>query len=214
MRKLPVVLICRRRHALRHTPDTSHIDAVPPPHEGRFAIVTNVGSGMRWTRQHQLTSDVAGVRRSRVVLTPRRWCQGGGGNSADDGGKKARSPGRARNKPLKPLRRKRRVNPAEPVVTTLVCSLHFAREAAGAVSARRFLRPLFSEGSCYAYLGRTASRERLVISRRHCEEQRDEAIPTFLSFRGDANGSAKRGPMTSSASSPESRDSPMCNCTS
>jgi hypothetical protein len=23
---------------------------VPPPHEGRFAIVTNVGSGMRWTR--------------------------------------------------------------------------------------------------------------------------------------------------------------------
>src|SRR6195256_2494065 len=33
-------------------------------------------------------------RRSRVVLTPRRWCQVGG--NADDGGKKARSPGRAR----------------------------------------------------------------------------------------------------------------------
>jgi hypothetical protein len=224
MSKLPVVLICRRQHALRHTPDTSHIDAVPPPHEGRFAIVTNVGSGMRWTRQHQLTSDVAGVRRSRVVLTPRRWCQGGGGDvgpngpdtplSAGDGDKKARSPGRVRRKPLKPLRRKRRVNPVKPVVTALVCSLHFAREAAGAASSRRFLHPLFSEGSCHAYLGRTASRERLVISRRHCEEQRDEAIPTFPSFRGDANGSAKRGPMTSSASSPESRDSPMCNCTS
>src|SRR5258708_37248525 len=38
-------------------------------------------------------------RRSRVVLTPRRWCQVGGSNSADDGGKRARSPGRARNKP-------------------------------------------------------------------------------------------------------------------
>src|SRR3981189_1314438 len=52
-------------------------------------------------------------RRSRVVLTPRRWRQGGGGNSADDGGKKARSPGRARRKPLKPLRRECRVNPVD-----------------------------------------------------------------------------------------------------
>jgi hypothetical protein len=43
-------------------------------------------------------------RRSRVVLTPRRRRQIGGGNSADDGDNKARSPGRARRKPLKPLR--------------------------------------------------------------------------------------------------------------
>jgi hypothetical protein len=34
-----------------------------------------------------------------VVLMPRRWHQVGGSNSAGDGGKKARSPGRARNKP-------------------------------------------------------------------------------------------------------------------
>ena len=39
------------------------------------------------------------VRQNRVVLTPRRWCQVGGSHSAGDGGKKARSPGRARNKP-------------------------------------------------------------------------------------------------------------------
>src|SRR5882672_8765303 len=54
------------------------------------------------------------VRRSRVVLTPRCWrqvrgvCVGPTGLrqdiSADDGGKRARSPGRARRKPLKPLR--------------------------------------------------------------------------------------------------------------
>ena len=31
-------------------------------------------------------------RQRRVVLTPRRWCQVGGGNSADDGVNKARSP--------------------------------------------------------------------------------------------------------------------------
>jgi hypothetical protein len=54
------------------------------------------------------------VRRSRVVLTPRCWRQVCGVASAQpgldktisasDGGKQARSPGRARNKPLKPLR--------------------------------------------------------------------------------------------------------------
>src|ERR1700704_5733813 len=54
------------------------------------------------------------VRRSRVVLTPRRWRQVCGvasaqpgldkTSSASDGGKQARSPGRARRKPLKPLR--------------------------------------------------------------------------------------------------------------
>src|SRR6476661_10910490 len=49
-------------------------------------------------------------RRSRVVLTPRRWRQVGGNNSADDGGKRARSPGRARSKPLKPLRGESRLN--------------------------------------------------------------------------------------------------------
>jgi hypothetical protein len=43
-----------------------------------------------------------------VVLTPRRWRQVGDDAShhADDGGNKARSPGRARRKPLKPLRMK------------------------------------------------------------------------------------------------------------
>ena len=63
------------------------------PTEGRFAIVTDVGPGMRWTRQRFARDGVAGqverlvsdrqraderccsVRRSRVVLTPRRWRQ-------------------------------------------------------------------------------------------------------------------------------------------
>src|SRR5579863_7814925 len=47
---------------------------------------------------------------------------------ADDGDNKARSPGRARRKPLKPLRREGRAT-GEPVVTTLVCSFYFACEA-------------------------------------------------------------------------------------
>src|SRR5229473_7100675 len=53
-----------------------------------------------------------------------------------------RSPGRARNKPLKPLRGECRVYSGGPVVTMLVCHFTFAREAAGASSTRRSLRPL------------------------------------------------------------------------
>src|SRR6195256_4929480 len=40
--------------------------------------------------------------------------------SADDGGKRARSPGRARNKPLKPLRAGMPGDPGGPVATTRV----------------------------------------------------------------------------------------------
>jgi hypothetical protein len=79
-------------------PNQFYIPCRPRPHKGRFAIVTNVGLGMRWTRVARLTSALSCGRRSRVVLTPRRWRQVGGGNSTRDGGNKARSPGRARNK--------------------------------------------------------------------------------------------------------------------
>src|SRR5438034_8183552 len=64
--------------------------------------------------QQRADEGCCSVRRSRVVLTPRRWRQVRGWQvgptgrglaiSADDGGKQARSPGRARRKPLKPLR--------------------------------------------------------------------------------------------------------------
>jgi hypothetical protein len=44
--------------------------AIPAHTEGRFAIVTDVGQGMRWTRAALLTRALACGRRSRVVLTP------------------------------------------------------------------------------------------------------------------------------------------------
>ena len=79
-----------------------------PTHKGRFAIVTNVGRGCDGRRCAFDEMRRCG-RRSRVVLTPRRWRQVCGGNFAGDGGKQARSPRRARRKPLKPLRREGRV---------------------------------------------------------------------------------------------------------
>src|ERR1700704_6108446 len=63
--------------------------------------------------------------------------------SADDGGKQARSPGRARSKPLKPLRAGMPGDPGATVVTTLVCYQHTAHEAAGATGTRHSPRPLF-----------------------------------------------------------------------
>jgi hypothetical protein len=65
--------------------------------------------GTRWTQAALLTRAWFCGRRSRVVLTPRRWRQVGGRNFTGDGGKQARSPRRARSKPLNPLRGECRV---------------------------------------------------------------------------------------------------------
>jgi hypothetical protein len=85
-------------------PNHLHIPRHPVPHRGAFRDRHGRRHGMRWTWGAHLTRAYPCGRRSRVVLTPRRWRQVGGGNSTGDGGKKARSPGRARNKLLKPLR--------------------------------------------------------------------------------------------------------------
>ncbi len=65
-------------------------------------------------------------------------------NTTGDGDKKARSPGRVRRKPLKPLRAGMPGDPGGPVVTMLVCFSNFACEAAGASSTRHSPRPLNS----------------------------------------------------------------------
>jgi hypothetical protein len=49
--------------------------ASPARHEGRFAIVTNVGWKMRWTPVARETNARSGGRRSRGVLISRRWYQ-------------------------------------------------------------------------------------------------------------------------------------------
>ena len=96
---------------VRTRPKSLHIFYRPAPHRG-VSRSSRTRSGMRWTRAALLTRAQARGRRSRVVLTPRRWRQVGGGSSAGDGDNKARSPGRARRKPLKPLRAGM---PGEPV---------------------------------------------------------------------------------------------------
>src|SRR5260370_37493715 len=103
----------------------------PTPQEGRIAIVTNAGwvavdaaaFCARWDRRAGRKTCERSPARGREMLqrtakscgpdTPTlvsslRSCVGPAGLrqnlSADDGGKRARSPGRVRHKPLKPLR--------------------------------------------------------------------------------------------------------------
>jgi len=136
---------------------------------------------MRWTRGCRKTGGASRGRRSRVVLTPRRWRQAGGSNSAGDGGKKARSPGRARSKPLKPLRREGRVFPAVSVVTMLVWFFHFharlrVHRAPGFPCALCFRGRKFLHNPGASRRGKAAVC--LQSEHRHCE--RSEAIHSFF----------------------------------
>src|SRR5712672_3909956 len=64
-------------------------------------------------------------------------------NPQGDGGKRARSPGRARRKPLKPLRAGMPGDSGVLVVTRVRSTTPSAHEAAGAAGTRRSPRPLF-----------------------------------------------------------------------
>jgi hypothetical protein len=155
------------------------------PTEGRWPSSRTRG-GMRWTRQRFARDGIAGRierfvsdqqhaderccsgRRSRVVLTPRRWRQVCGGRvgptgfrqaiSAGDGGKRARSPRRARSKPLKPLRAGMPGDSGVLVYSCAFLPIQSAHETAGAAGTRRSPRPLFyrAEDSCTARAHRAA----------------------------------------------------------
>ena len=78
-------------------------------------------------------------------------------NPLDDGGKRARSPGRARHKPLKPLRAGMPGDSGVLVVTRVLSITTSAHEAAGATGIRRSPRPLGRK--IQQHLGRIAPRD-------------------------------------------------------
>jgi hypothetical protein len=131
-----------------------------------------------------------------VVLTSRRWrqvlrsCVGPTGLrqniSADDGGKRARSPGRARHKPLKPLRAGM---PGDSGVRSTNTKCTRDRGCSGHPA---FPTPALGR-EIQPQLGRIAPRDREVV----CGIGADTVIPGRCE-----------------ASNPESRDSPMRNCAS
>src|SRR5580704_14546156 len=93
---------------------------------------------------------------------PRRWHQVGGIIFADDGGKQARSPGRARRKPLKPLRGECRAFSGVTVVTNLRV-FYFYTQGCGRIGRPAFPAPSDGRGQTISgQLGRDASREGAV----------------------------------------------------
>ena len=117
------------------------------------------------------------VRRSRVVPAPRCWrqvCRAGDVGpigpdtlrSTSDGGKKARSPRRARRKSSRPSRREGRLLPPVPVVSALA-QISFARGPRVHAATRSSLRPPNSRG-CVSQKTRAPSRRGNTCRRRLC----------------------------------------------
>jgi len=133
------ILIFRRRKSL-HSPPLSR------PTRGAYRDRHERGAGCGGRGGAADERHPSG-RRSRVVLTPRRWRQVRGGNFAGDGDNQARSPRRARRKPLKPLRAGMpgdfRCDRCEYscAYSLPIC----AHEAAGASGIRHSPRPLSGE---------------------------------------------------------------------
>jgi hypothetical protein len=151
------------------TPNQIYIPCHPVPLEGRIAIVTDVGHGMRWTRQR---ADVRCWLRTAKSCGPDASTPASSLRvTASDGDKKARSPGRARNKPLKPLRAGTPVNRSiRGDYARVLCFISHARlrvhRAPGVPHALTWVK-----NSCTTRAPRAAGMRARV---RHCE--RSEAI--------------------------------------
>ena len=96
-----------------------------------------------------------------MVLTPRRWRQVGERNFTGDGGKQARSPGRARRKPLKPSRAGMPGDPGATVVTNS-CAFYFCTRGCGCVGHPAFPTPSGVEDKCKTRAHRAAGTRRHV----------------------------------------------------
>ncbi|MEA3151121.1 MAG: hypothetical protein QOD56_2060 [Gammaproteobacteria bacterium] len=121
-------------------PNHLHIRRRPAPLRGALRNVTNVGRD---------AVDAGGALDGRCLLRTAKSCGPDAPTLASsrrdvifagEGGKKARSPGRARNKPLKPLRGECRVIPVPPAVTNARATHHTTR-GCGRIGARHSLLP-------------------------------------------------------------------------
>jgi hypothetical protein len=162
----PVQSHLKKYSASRLTQITSIFFAIPP-HSRGVSRSSRTRGGMRWTRAALLTRAASCGRRSRVVLTPRRWRSSlrsgvsaltGLTRCAGDGDKKARSPGRARKKPLKPLRREGRVS--RRTCGDYSCAFYLCTRGCGCGGHPAFPAPsVFFEGRSFLHNSGASRRE-------------------------------------------------------
>jgi hypothetical protein len=105
---LPCPVLLAKKFRFAFAPNRTYNSAIPPFHKGRFAIVTDVGRG---------AVDADGAEDERRLRRTAKSCGPAGVKLAENFPevtvtRKPDSPGRARRKPLKPLRRECRVMPA------------------------------------------------------------------------------------------------------
>ncbi len=150
------------------------VRAVPLRRRGRIAVVTDVGSGMRWAGRVAAwrmprRRTIRHARSSRTVLTPRRWCHACAGAHAPRGQRWPESPVHRGDceAAVKPSRREGRVCSARPVVPAaciffaggprarpapgLPCALH--QEGDAVIKARTQRAPRDRLGLCASPVG-------------------------------------------------------------
>src|SRR5260370_25578166 len=156
-------------------------DSPARPTEGRFAIVTNAGRDAVDAGGAK-DEGVSCGRRSRVVLTPRRWCQV---RAKERGRRWQKKPGRRGERDIsrKTIARGMPGDSGVTVVTMLACFLHYTR------GCGRIERPVFPAPSDWrvrkfpANLGPIQPRGREVVYGRHCEEHLRRTTPFFFVVR-------------------------------
>ena len=130
--------------------------AISCPQEGRIAVVTDVGCGMRWTLW--AAADERGPRRTAKPCgpdTPTLVSSLAGGNPARRRRLTSPDSGESAEQPLKPLRRESRRCSGSPVVLP---SCFFCTGPMGAIGTRLSLRPLSSRAEAWVQLGRDPRR--------------------------------------------------------
>src|SRR5579872_4067639 len=172
---------------------------------------------MRWMRAGRPDERRARIRRKRVVLMPRRWhlCIDASASMPKSGDNKARSPGRARHRPLKPFACGNAGCPGVLVVTLLACFLS-ARKAAGASRARHSPRPLFGR-KVRRWVTRAASRRGNTAARHHRACPGDPRLTFFADAKTWMAGSSPamtvervaRGRLSSSLRGAKRRSNPV-----
>ena len=194
-----------------HTPGKSPLQARPvSPDERGGSRSSRTRGGMRWTRVRRKTN--AAVSRTAkacgsgtaVLVSSSREAK----LSGDDGGKKAvRREEHVISR--KPLRREGRVFSAEPVCSCAHSFVHFAHEIAGAARTRSSLRPL-----CF-FRGWQSTQPPDASRRGSAKVRPDYDYTAVIAYWEPViPGRCKASNYDVRLHIGESRDSPMCNCTS
>jgi hypothetical protein len=130
---------------------------------GRRAVERSVSDRQHADERRLLRTAKSCGPDAPMLASSLRWRVGPTGlrhaRSVSDGGKRARSPGRVRRKPLKPLRAGMSGDSGVLVVTRVRSITPSAHETAGAAGTRHSPRPLRGR-KIHQRLGRIAPRER------------------------------------------------------